>query len=223
MDVRWSSSPWYADPVWGFVADIATVLSLVALVIAVAELGARAQAVAPVAWGVDLIGTVSIGRDQFHVVEIHNGGTGAANLISAAFVDARVVLDAEHRMPAVMGSGDTRQLFVSAVRIDEAWIRLVWIPHHANHFVNVQWLPLTRHGIAGYEWERSRARTPRIYWWSRPFVGWKPHYVGPGGRAMAPLRRLRTEQLSVMVSDGKLSSEAAMGGNYVKDLPYVKP
>jgi len=214
--------PWYADPIWAFLGNVAAILSLLALVIAVAELVRRGEAMRPQVWGVEVVGTrTNRSSERFHVLDFYNAGSSNANVLVAMLFESWVDLEQEYRVPAVMMPGETRQLFVSARRIDEAWILVAWVSHHSTKWVHVEWLPLTAHGIAFHEWQRARDRTPLVHRWQRPFLGRSAHRVGPGGRSALSIRSNRTHLLNEVLTGLPMGHNAMVSGQMIRELPYV--
>jgi hypothetical protein len=168
--MTWASNltaplPWYADPIWGFVSSIAQIVSLIAIGGAIVGWARTRRKVAPVVWGLDLMGTADIDGDKYHLAELHNAGTGAALVQSVhliGFVTIKQV--GEHRLKTVMGSGDRVTFPFTAEQVDQAWILITWVAHDDNSKLRLQWLPVARPG-AMYEASLvSRARSRRTWW-----------------------------------------------------------
>jgi hypothetical protein len=66
------------------------------------------------------------GDESYHLAELHNGGTGTASINTLAFIGARPVPNAEHRYRSVIGPGQSAVIPLSALRIADAWLVVIW-------------------------------------------------------------------------------------------------
>jgi len=163
---------WIAWPVWDFVGVVATVLSLAAIVIAVVELFKQRRAVRPVAWDFDIWGTAIVDGDKYHVGDLHNAGSGTAEVLMVAFVNARTHLSGEYQFQRVFGSGERVRILVSARVIGSAWLAISWRDHTDRRRAHVQWMPVAHSGAMQAKYALSRQRT-----FKRSLSGWRSRHT----------------------------------------------
>ncbi|MEA9983664.1 hypothetical protein [Subtercola sp. RTI3] len=184
-----ADTSWIAWSGWAFIGNTTQVLSLVAIAFAVIEVLARRRAIEPVAWTFDIVGTAQRERGKFHLATFGNVGSGVAQILNVSFIESRVWEEEDFRFRSVMGSGQTVDLFVSAERIERAWMIILWRSHSDSNVTICTWLPLASKGERRLEWETSVQAAPTRYWWMNWRRGLNPGPVGPGHLPSTAIRR----------------------------------
>ena len=218
---------WYADPLWTFIGNAAQVLSLVAIALALWEVLKQRRRVAPVEWGVGVIGQTTLdGAGPFHIVEIYNAGTGPATILSLYVVHAEVIYHQTARPLPVVASGERFDMYLTAAVIGDVWVQISWREQGDARRVKARWLPVAYGGSAA-----AAANELADRWYSLGRIAQfrrrrTLHSVGPGEAlsTVARVGRGRDGMLTVLEKIYlQLPSDAVLFGppSRPEDLPVI--
>ena len=172
---------WLSWPLWGFIATIAQVLSLLALAFAIYELLSRSRSV-PGAFILHQFGAIE-GTDSVppqHVIDVINMGNQVAIITEIQFVNATVHKDAERRVRYALQAGESMTLGLITESPSRVWVRIQWVSPIDRRYIYGVWRVLWAGTDLEAEWVNSNARTPTRHWWTAWFVTRSPRAIGPG-------------------------------------------
>jgi hypothetical protein len=171
---------WLCWSGWTVIGTIAQVVSLVAIVFAIYELQERRRQVDPVVWGFDLFGSLDMNGHRYHAADFYNGGSGTAIITTMAFVNARPSPTNDHRFRSVMSSGDKVTVPLTSEQIGDAWLVVIWRASSDSRRIELEWLPVTRTGAMGNEWDKSLQRSRSRGPFAKMLPRRAPRPIGPG-------------------------------------------
>lgn len=185
--------PWYADPIWSFVATVAQVLSLLAIAFAIYELASRGWRVSG---GVLTVNKWALARHgvsgkPVHIADITNVG-GAPVLITAlVVVNGAILPDQEMRVKYWLAPGESMTVAVQTADPAMTWFRFQWVSPSDRRFTFGSWQVLEQGTPLHQQWRESYERTRGRPWFMAPFKGFWAHKVGPGDDARTAVRITR--------------------------------
>ena len=180
---------WFAWPLWGFIATVAQVLSLLALGFAIYELLLRSRSVSG-AFILNQFGFIAATgtEPEQHVVELINIGHDLAVVTEIRVVNAKIHKNADRRVKYALQGGESMTLGLVTGDPGRVWVRIQWVSPTDRRYIYGVWRVLWAGTPLETRWITSNLDTPSRHWWSS-FVRTRfPRPIGPGADVTTRLR-----------------------------------
>jgi hypothetical protein len=164
-------------PGWSFIGNVAQVLSLVAIVIAIAELVSRRRRMRSNHFLIDAYARRfdEVTGDEVNLFELSVTGTDDVQLWFVSFVGASYAATDDFRLSWRMNSGDVSKIAVRIENPESAWVLLAWISLEDRRYMWIRWYPLSGDALR-VELNRQIIAHPLPKWWQRP---WRTQFRAP--------------------------------------------
>lgn len=140
---------WLQWPIWDFLGTVATILGLIAIILAVGELRQRRKRVSSTYLEVGSRGSGALeDGTRFHVVSITNGGWAQVNLLTIGVVGGQVldVPGRDARLRWHLPPGESTEFELTATDYNDVWFLICSISVLDRTRLRWSWEPFTNAG-----------------------------------------------------------------------------
>lgn len=207
---------------WDGIAGIASLISLIAIALAVYEFLKEKRRTKVVLWQVEGWATATFGDRLVHLEVLKIGQTSGSPLqiFNWSVVNGSLYRDETYGYSWQMQAGETMTVAFKTSKPKLAWFLIMWVEVDDNRWMNAEWFPIADDPDGSrlegkYQSPDNSGRKP---WWKPASKHWAAKPVGPEGagrtRFAIDHKTLKEDMVKVL----SLVSAAEDGNNYAPSL-----